>query len=276
MTEKTGPILNINGLAKSYGSVQALASVSLSVNAGSVVALLGPNGAGKTTLLKCILGVTDFEGSIEVAGFSVKRYGKQARYRIGYLPQMPAFSHHDTCQEALTFLADLRGIDRQRIGSVLSLVKLDERSKEYVGNLSGGMRQRLALAAALLSEPPLLLLDEPTASLDFQSRREFYDLIASLRDAKRTIIISTHLLESLDRLADRVIMLNQGRLVFEGPIDDITRLAETRRYVVNLNGTTPSAFFAALRSAGIGLNHVRPAESTWEDVLLTASNAAIE
>ena len=165
-------MLEVTGLVKAYGPVRALDGVSFSIGQGVVVALLGPNGAGKTTTIKCILGVTDFEGSVEVDGLAVKGRGKAARRRIGYLSQSPAFGERDTCREALEFLADLKGVERRRIGELLELVNLPGHADSRVSHLSGGMRQRLALAAALLADPPVLLLDEPTASLDAESRRE--------------------------------------------------------------------------------------------------------
>lgn len=267
MAQRGSPMLLVSGLAKSYGAVRALDGVSFSVEPGTVVALLGSNGAGKTTTLKCVLGVIDFEGEVEVAGIPVKRRGKEARRRIGYLPQTPALGDGDTCREALAFLADLKGAGRERIDDLLRLVNLWDQRDAKVAHLSGGMRQRLALAAALLSDPPLLLLDEPTANLDVESRREFYELIGRLRDEGKTIVLSTHVLDRLGDLADRVIILHRGRVAVDGAPGDLLRNTSQQRFVVTVNGRGPGPLFEALREAGIDADRVRPADVRWEDLL---------
>jgi ABC-type multidrug transport system ATPase subunit len=270
MTERESPILNVTGLAKSYGTVRALDGVTFSVAPGSVVALLGPNGAGKTTTLKCVLGVIAFEGEVEVAGLSVRKHGKEARRRIGYLPQTPALADGDTCREALTFLADLKGSGHDRIDDLLRSVNLWDQRGTKVAHLSGGMRQRLALAAALLSDPPLLLLDEPTASLDVESQREFHDLLARLRDEGKTVILSTHMLDRLGDLVDRVIILHRGRIAVDGALGDLLRSSSARRFVVTVNGAGPGPLYEALQAAGIGADRIRPAETRWEELLAAA------
>ncbi len=261
-------MLKVAGLVKTYGPIRALDGVNFNVDGGAVVALLGPNGAGKTTKFRCILGVTEFEGHIEVCGLSVTQHGKEVRRRIGYLPQSPSLNEGDTCQQTLDFLADLRRADCRRIEPLLKLVNLQEQRHVRVASLSGGMRQRLALAAALLSDPPVLLLDEPTANLDVESRREFHDLIARLRDEGKTVVISTHFLDHLVALADRVVVLHQGHVIFDGTMEELASRAPGKRYLVNLNGVTPAAFIEALRAAGIGAENIRPADASWEDVLL--------
>jgi len=270
------PMLKVEGLVKAYGPLRAVDGASFSLDAGTVVALLGPNGAGKTTTFKCILGVTGFEGTIEVDGLSVRERGKEVRRRLGYLPQTPALSDGDTCRQALEFLAELKGTDKGRVAPLLKLANLWEQRDTKVSRLSGGMRQRLALAAALLADPPVLLLDEPTASLDLESRREFHDLIARLRDEGKTVILSTHFLDRLGDLADRVIVLNQGRVVFDGTMRELAERAPTNRFVVNLNGTAPAAFSEALQAIGIGPERVTPADSHWEELLLASLPAGEE
>lgn len=267
----SAPILHVAGLNKRYGRAHVLRDVSFDVPAGSVVALLGANGAGKTTTLKCILGIMPFEGAVDVTGIPVGRHGKEARRRIGYVPQAPALSEGDTCDQVLTFLAEIKGVARSRVHEMLDLVHLGPQHGAKVGHLSGGMRQRLALAAALLGDPPLLLLDEPTASLDVESRRELQQLVVRLRDEGRTVILSTHFLDHLDEVADRALVLHQGRLAFDGSLDDLAQLTRGRRYVVNINGNAPAAFLEALRSAGIGPEMVQPAEPRWEEILLAST-----
>jgi ABC-2 type transport system ATP-binding protein len=193
------------------------------------------------------------------------------RRRIGYLPQTPALNDHDTCRQALEFLADLKGVDRRGVGRLLERVNLAAHADTRVGRLSGGMRQRLALAAALLADPPLLLLDEPAASLDVESRRELHELVAQLRDEGRAVVLSTHLLDRIDTLVDGVIVLVEGRVAFTGTMEELADRARKRRYVVSLNGTAPAAFSRALEAAGIGPERVRRAEPEWEELLLSLS-----
>ena len=147
MTHGDAAMLRVQGLTKRFGAVRALDDVSFAVEPGTVVALLGPNGAGKTTALQCMLGITDFRGTVEVGGISVRHRGKEARRRIGYLPQTPALADSDTCAQALSFFASLKGVDKTAIPTLLELVDLKEHARTRLAHLSGGMRQRLALAA---------------------------------------------------------------------------------------------------------------------------------
>ncbi|MBI5285776.1 MAG: ABC transporter ATP-binding protein [Chloroflexi bacterium] len=271
MAHATLPMLHITNLGKQYRKLRVLTDVSFDVAPGSVIALLGANGAGKTTTLKCILGVMPFDGAVEVDGISVRKHGKDARRRIGYVPQSAVLNDGDTCREALEFLAELKGAPRSRVDEMLALVNLGEQRDVAVGHLSGGMRQRLALAGALLADPPLLLLDEPTASLDIESRMEFHRLILRLRDEGKTIILSTHFFDHLEELASRVLILDSGRLAFDGSLDELSQRVRGRRYVVNLNGNAPARFMEALSAAGIGPDRVQPAEMRWEELLLAAA-----
>jgi len=265
--EKQKPALQVTDLSKAYGSVQALRSVSFAVEPGTVVALLGPNGAGKTTALQCILGITDFRGTVEVDGISVRDRGKEARRRIGYLPQTPALADSDTCAQALSFFASLKGVDKTAIPALLDLVDLKEYGRTRLAHLSGGMRQRLVLAAALLADPPLLLLDEPTASLDIEARHTFYELVLRLRSEGKTVILSTHLFDRLSELADRVIVLHQGTVAFDDTMEGLRKRSGEQRFVVHLNGTPPKTVMDALQQAGVDPGRVGPAEVNWEDVL---------
>ncbi len=266
--DKPRPMLRVQSLQRSYGKRVVLRDVTFDAAAGSVIALLGSNGAGKTTALKCILGVISFGGEIEVDGCSVKKDGKEARKRIGYVPQLPALAEGDTCQQALEFIADLKGAPRAGITPALELVNLAQERDARIGQLSGGMRQRLAVAAAVLGGPPVLLLDEPTASLDIDSKREFQQLILRLRDEGKTIILSTHFFEHLEELADRVLILHDGRVAFDGTTDDLAATSRSKRLVVNLNGHSPSETAAVLERAGIDRSRIQPVAMGWEDIVL--------
>jgi ABC-type multidrug transport system ATPase subunit len=242
-----------------------LDKVSFELGAGSIVALLGANGAGKTTTFKCVLGMTDFRGRIDVAGKSVAKSGKEVRTFIGYLPQTPGFADEDTCFESLRFLTELRRVPLDRIDPLLEKVNLAGQRRVRVRELSGGMRQRLALAAALLSDPPLLLLDEPTANLDHQSREELHDLLVALRGEGRTIVLSTHFVEHVADIADRVILLKDGRVALDEATSNLH--AGGKQFTVHLNGTAPASFLAALRSAGIDEERVTPARPPLQEAI---------
>jgi ABC-type multidrug transport system ATPase subunit len=264
--------VSVRRLGKSYGSNRVLDDVTFDVPAGSCVALLGGNGAGKTTTLKCLLGVVAFQGDVVVAGIDVRARGKDARRAIGYVPQLPAVGEQDTCAAALSFVAELRRVEPGRVAWALDQANLTEHARMNVAELSGGMRQRLTLAAALLSDPPLLLLDEPSSSLDARSRHELYEMIARLRAEGRTIILSTHVLDHLEHLADRLLILDAGRLVFDGAVGELASRISGNRFVINLNGNSPVDFINALVLAGIGPERVTPAGLPWEEMLLAASD----
>ena len=188
-----------------------LDGVSLRVRPGEAVALVGPNGSGKTSVLRCLLGLVPFGGRASIGGHDAVREPVKARTLVGYLPQRPAFGD-TTALETLRFIARLRRIPEQRIAPALRQVGLDQHALSRARNFSGGMQQRLSLAAALLADPPVLLLDEPTASLDKAGQRDFLDLAAGLRRDGRTLLLASHRAEEIDRLADRVIELNEGRI----------------------------------------------------------------
>jgi ABC-type multidrug transport system ATPase subunit len=268
MTGTDAPIIELDNVTRRYGHKTVLDHVSFSIQPGQVVALLGGNGAGKTTTLKCILGIIGCEGAVRVGGLRVDKQGREARALMGYVPQLPALAEDDTCGEALAFTAELRGVPKARVPEALAAVNLAGHGDTRVGELSGGMRQRLALAAALLGDPPLLLLDEPTASLDAESRAQFEEIIRRLRDEGRTILISTHAHGRLDELADRILILREGALAFDGDMAALTKRFHLNRYVVNLNGNAPSVFLQALAAAGIAEERVGRAPVPWDEVML--------
>ena len=211
-------------LTKRYGKVAALNDVSFTIRAGESVALWGANGAGKTTTLRCLLGVQGFEGELIVNGIDVRKQGKAARAAIGYVPQETSF-YDMSVLETLRFYARLKKAAQQRVGEVLEQVQLDSHSAKRVNMLSGGMKQRLALAVALLADPPVLVLDEPTANLDVQAQRDFMHTIQSLNQSGKTIVFSSHRLDEVIALSSRVLVLADGRLTLECPPHELaTRL----------------------------------------------------
>lgn len=230
-------MLSVARVSKRYGSTAALDDVSFEAAEGEVTALVGSNGAGKSTLLKCIIGLLHYEGQITVAGIDVARRGKQARQCIGYLPQQPALHAELTVRETAVFYADLRRVPEQRAQQAVASAGLAEHAEKPVGALSGGMRQRLALALALLADPPLLLFDEPAASLDIAAQLELRTLVQEQRARGKCILLSTHRPDDLPRFADRVLMLESGRVRYNGPAADFAgqRFSNTRLYL-RLNG----------------------------------------
>jgi len=260
------PLVQVERVSRRYGARAVLDSVSFAAHEGEVLALLGANGAGKTTLLKCLLGVIAFEGDVRIAGLPVATRGKDARRLIGYVPQLPSLPEDDRCEEALAFVAELRGAPPREIDRVLETVQLGAQRRQRIGELSGGMRQRLATAAALLGDPRLLLLDEPTASLDAESRAEFEALLARLRGAGKTVLLSTHALDRLEGMVTRALVLHEGALAFDGTFAELTKRAGGRRYVININGHQPDAILRALGELGVGSDRVERAPTTWADV----------
>jgi len=214
--------VRIEGLRKTFGRVKALDGLSLAVEAGSVFGFLGPNGAGKTTAIRILTGLARAHGGqawldgIEVTS----RGGRRAASRLGYLPQDPAFYPWMTAAELLDHVGRVFGLSagerRSRTAELLKLSGLEEAARRRVGGFSGGMKQRLGIAQALVNRPPILLLDEPVSSLDPFGRKELLDLIEGLR-GQCTVFMSTHILADVERVCDTVGIIDRGRLVVQSP-----------------------------------------------------------
>lgn len=216
-------MIRIDGASKRFGRFTALDGVDLSIARGESVALWGPNGAGKTTLLRCVLGQIGFKGSVRIDGIDVRRHGKSARRLLGYIPQESILPSDLRVSEAMTLFAGLRRAPRGQGASLLRRVELDHATRTRVGDLSGGMRQRLSLALALLGDPPLLVLDEPTSNLDADGRRRFLDLLQTLKDAGKTILFTSHRPDEVRQVADLVVTLENGRVVGQDRVADGAR-----------------------------------------------------
>jgi ABC-2 type transport system ATP-binding protein len=220
-----GPAIEARGLTKRFGMILALDRLDLIVPRGSIFGLLGPNGAGKTTTLRILAGLArPTAGSASVAGVAVGPDKPELRRRLGYLDQDPRFYAWMNGRELLELVGRLHGLGgpelRSRVGGMLERTGLSAAAERRIGGYSGGMRQRLGIAQALLHAPQLLLLDEPVSSLDPEGRRDLLELVASLR-GEATVVISTHVLEDVERICDRVAILDRGRRVTEGPLEDL-------------------------------------------------------
>jgi nitrous oxidase accessory protein len=210
-------MIEVTNLTKRFGRLTAVDNVSFQVQPGEAVALWGRNGAGKTTALHCLLGVLPYQGAIQVGGYNTALDGKTARRQIGFVPQQLNFHDDLTVQETMQLYARLKKTTFAPIADLLTRLGLAEHAPKAVGELSGGLKQRLALAVALLADPPLLILDEPTANLDVGARDDFLLLLAEQKAAGKTLVFSSHRPEEVVALADRVLVLEQGKLVADLP-----------------------------------------------------------
>ncbi|GBC92496.1 putative ABC transporter ATP-binding protein YxlF [bacterium HR15] len=217
-------VIRVERLTRRFGTLTAVDNLSFIVREGETLALWGANGAGKTTILRCLLGLLRFEGEAQILGHSVKREGVIVRQQVGYVPQLVSLHSDLSVQETVSFYAQLRGVPMERADALLNEWELQAHREKPISALSGGMKQKLALVLALLSDPPVLLLDEPTAHLDAASRAEWLELLRRLKAQGKTLLFCTHQLNEVRALADRVIVLERGRKVAELTGAQFTRL----------------------------------------------------
>lgn len=218
MNQSTSAAVELNNVTRRFGDLVAVADISLTVNRGEIFGLLGPNGSGKTTTLNMITGLLAASaGRIRVLGREMPREQRSVRRLMGTVPQETALYEELSAEANLRFHADLFDVPRKgldaRITEVLELVQLEERRRSAVGTFSGGMKRRLALARALLHEPDLLFLDEPTLGVDVQSRRALWDHVLALKAKGTTLLLTTNYLEEANALCDRLAIIDHGRLV---------------------------------------------------------------
>ena len=213
--------IEVSSLEKSYGQLKAVDGISFSVRKGEVFSLLGPNGAGKTTTIEILEGLRQRDGGqISVLGADPWKKGYQLHKKLGIIPQGFTFFPKATPREAVTYYSTLFGVKNDP-DVILRKVILDDASKVYFENLSGGQKQKLGLALALVNSPELLFLDEPTTGLDPQARRNMWDVIRGLEKEGHTIMLTTHYLEEAEVLSDRVAIMNHGRIITDGTPADI-------------------------------------------------------
>lgn len=244
--------LRVEGLGKRYGQIVVLEDVAFDVRLGEAVALWGHNGAGKTTAIRCLLGLSRCTGSLRVLDAPRERGGKEARRRLGYVPQELALHDDMRTDETLAFYARLKKVDGKRPEEVLAEVGMAAHAGKRIRELSGGMKQRVALAVALLADPPILVLDEMTSNLDQAGRGAFLALLADLKARGKTILFTSHRLDEVRLLADRVVVLERGRVravCRPAGLPDALGLAATARIRVPLDRREDA--LRALAGAGI-------------------------
>ncbi len=245
-------MIRVEHLSRRYGPVTAIDDLSFEVRAGETFALIGPNGAGKTTTLKCLLGLVRPDGGrIALGREGLPPSDPRGREGIGYVPQRVEFPAGRSVRDVLRFVADLRDLPASAVDAALARVGMSAMADRRARELSGGYVQRLSLASALIGEPGLLILDEPTASLDPQATHEFRSLVQDLQREGRTLLLCSHLLTEVERIADRVLILVQGRAAALERLDDLReRQARATRLRVRI-GEPPARALALLEARGL-------------------------
>jgi ABC-2 type transport system ATP-binding protein len=257
-------MIEVAGLTKRYGPTLAVSDVSFDVQKGEVLGFLGPNGAGKTTTMRVITGyLPPSEGKIRVAGYDVIEEPLEAKRRTGYLPESPPVYPDMTVTEYLAFVARIKGVPRKeiktRIGEVSEKCAVTDVQHRQIGKLSKGYRQRVGLAQALIHNPEVLILDEPTAGLDPKQIIETRELIRGLA-GQHTIVLSTHILPEVSKTCERVLVINQGRIVASGTPDELThRLQGYETVLLTAEGPAAEIMERLQRVAGVNLVEPRDA-----------------
>jgi ABC-type multidrug transport system ATPase subunit len=260
-------VIKVEHLAKRYGAVVAVDDLSFEVEPDETFALIGPNGAGKTTTLKMLLGLARPDaGKIAIGPHALPPTDARARRAVGYVPQRVSFPPARTVAEVLSFFAALRGLPREAVTSVLARVRLEAYASRRAHELSGGYLQRLSLGQALLGDPDLLVLDEPTASLDPEAAWEFRSLIETLQREGKTILLCSHLLSEVERVADRVLILVGGRSAALERLDDLrARQANATGLALEVEGPAEAAA-KALGGLGLTLHVIGDHDLRLEDL----------
>lgn len=247
-------MIQAEGLTKDYGTRRALDNLTFEAAKGEIVGFLGPNGAGKTTTMRILTGyMPPTAGKAVVAGYDVIEQSLEVRKRTGYMPETVPLYPEMSVFDYLKFMADLRRVPKaeDRVDDVLELVHLEDRADGFIANLSKGMRQRLGIAQALLHEPEVLILDEPTIGLDPAQIIEVRNLIREL-GRERTVLLSTHILSEAQQVCNRVLIINKGRIVVEDSPERLqARLMGAQRVIVQLGGDTDGAEQVIAAATGV-------------------------
>ncbi len=226
----------MSNLTKFYGDFKAVDSVSFTVDKGWVYGYLGPNGAGKTTTIRTMLGLLKpDEGEVQITDINPTRYPVEALQNLGYAPELPTLQTFFTGMQLLDFMGKMFGLAKQyrkeKIKQLLDLVGLEEWGDQKIGKYSKGMVQRLSVALALINDPVVLIMDEPTIGMDPEATAHFRNLFTTLSKEGKTVFISSHLLDEVERICTHVGMINKGRMVFDGPMEQVLE-AFTQKWVI--------------------------------------------
>jgi len=271
-------MLEATDLAKSYGSLAAVSGISLKILPGQVVGLLGPNGAGKTTTVSMLCGlVAPDRGSVKVAGEPLCETAHGAKRRVGLVPQEIALYEEMGAEANLRLMGALYGVGEpllsRRVAAALELVGLADRARDKPAKFSGGMKRRLNIACALVHDPDVLLLDEPTVGVDPQSRNAIFGNLETLRAAGKALVYTTHYMEEAERLCDRIVIMDHGRVIASGDRAALRRLVPApgaRR--LEIEGDLDDELLALLAARGVT---VRGTGATLEDVFLHLTGRAL-
>ena len=252
-------MIRVENLTKDYGSRRAISNLTFEAEQGEVLGFLGPNGAGKTTTMRILTGyMPPTDGTATVAGYDVVNESLEVRRRVGYVPEtVPLYTDMATV-DYLEFMADLRHIpnSKARAYETLKMVGLESRAESYIGSLSKGMRQRVGLAQALIHQPEVLILDEPTIGLDPAQVVEVRNVIKDI-GKQRTVLLSTHILSEAQQICDRVLIINKGKIVAEDTPENLqARLTGSERVALLVRGETDE--LPKLLSKIKGVQHVEP------------------
>ena len=241
-------MLTASSLTKRFGALTAVDRLDLQVGRGELFGFLGPNGAGKTTTIKMLVGLLrPTSGTASVAGYDLLREAEAAKARIGYVPDSPTLYERLTAREFLEFSGDLYHVPKatrdRRIVALLQLFELKDRADDFLSSYSRGMRQKISLAAALLHDPQVLFLDEPTVGLDPRSARQMKDILIDFCREGKTVFLSTHILEIAERMCTRVAIVNHGAIVAAGTLEQL-------REMVSSDGQSLEQIFLQLTGGG--------------------------
>ena len=249
-------MITIEHMSKSYGPYPAVIDISFEVLKGEIVGFLGPNGAGKTTTMRVVTGFTPpTEGEVTVGGYDVVSHSLDVRRHIGYLPETVPLYLDMTVHDYLTYMGEIRGMNsswvKERLPKVIDMVKLGEYRNTLVGRLSKGYRQRTGIAQAILHEPDVLVMDEPTIGIDPIQVVETRELISNLGE-EHTMLLSSHILPEVSAICKRVLVINDGRIVADDKPDDLSeKLQHAERIEISVRGAEAPAFINAMRDISV-------------------------
>jgi ABC-2 type transport system ATP-binding protein len=269
-------MIRVDGLTKDYGSRRAVDNISFHAEKGEILGFLGPNGAGKTTTMRVLTGyMPPSSGKAAIAGFDVVEQSLEVRRRVGYVPETVPLYPDMTVRDYLKFMADLRRVPKadDRVDEVMVLVNIEDRARGYIGNLSKGLKQRVGLAQALIHQPDVLILDEPTIGLDPAQIIEVRNLIRDL-GKERTVMLSTHILSEAQQVCDRVLIINKGKIVAEDTPERLqARLAGVQKVLVKVLEILPGQdirphLARAVITANFDLLELRQVSLSLEDIFI--------